>query len=151
MEESNAALICEEKKMSKDINADKFEVANRWLYLQNRNISFLEKLKNTGVDKIILYGASEFALRLLEQCENENNIVEIIGIVDRSISSKGTFYKSIPLLSFNDILKLDMRNVKIIITAMGFCEEIKNNLEEKEIINFISLKELIYDAYCNMS
>ena len=44
-----------------------------------------------------------------------------------------------------------MRNVKIIITAMGFCEEIKNNLEEKEIINFITLKELIYDAYCNMS
>ena len=43
-----------------------------------------------------------------------------------------------------------MKNVKIIITAMGFYEEIKINLEEKEIFNFISLKELIYDAYCSM-
>lgn len=137
--------------MSRDINIDKFELANRWLHLQNRNISFLEKLKNTGVDKIILYGASEFALRLVEQCENENNIVKIIGIVDRSISSKGMFYKSIALFSINDILKIDMKNVKIIITAMGFYEEIKNNLEDKGISNFISLKDLIYDAYVNMS
>lgn len=136
--------------MSKDSNAEKFEIANRWLYLQNRSISFLENLKKSGFDKIIIYGASEFALRLIEQCENENNIVSIIGIVDKSISSKGMCYKSIPLLSFSDILELDMKNVKIIITAMGFYEEIKINLEEKEIFNFISLKELIYDAYCSM-
>lgn len=150
MEESNAIVICE-GKMSRDSSVEKFEVANRWLHLLNRNISFLEKLRNTGVDKIIIYGASEFALRLIEQCENENNIVKIIGIVDRSISSKGMFYKSIPLLSFSDALELDMKNVKIIITAMGFYEEIKSNLEEKGILNFISLKELIYDAYCSVS
>ena len=144
-------MIYEEKKMSKDNSEEKFNVANRWLHLQNRNISFLEQLKNTGVDKIILYGASEFALRLIEQCENENDVVKIIGIVDKTISSKGMSYKTIPLLSFSDILELDMKNVKIIITAMGFCEEIKNKLEEKKIMNFISLKELIYDAYCSMS
>ena len=81
--------------MSKDNSEEKFNVANRWLHLQNRNISFLEQLKNTGVDKIILYGASEFALRLIEQCENENDVVKIIGIVDKTISSKGIDRKSV--------------------------------------------------------
>ena len=59
MEKSNAFVIYEEKKMSKDNSEEKFNVANRWLHLQNRNISFLEQLKNTGVDKIILYGENK--------------------------------------------------------------------------------------------
>lgn len=67
---------------------------------------FPNPLTDTGINKIIFYGASEFALRLVKQCENEDNIVRVVGIVDRSISSKGMFYKTIPLFSLSDFLEL---------------------------------------------
>lgn len=135
--------------MSKQVNLEKFELANKWLCLQNNNISILQQLKERGISKIIIYGASEFAVRLLEQYENENGIVEVVGIGDKKISSKGAYYKNIPLLSIDDIVESNMNGdgVYVIITAMGFCTEISKELHGKGITNIISLRELIYDSY----
>lgn len=130
------------------MNDEKFELANKWIRLQNKKISILKSLKDTGITKIILYGASEFALRLLEQCDNEDNIVEVVGIADKKIRSKGGYYTNIPLLSIDDIKEFDMDDTCIVITAMGFYEEIVDELKEKGITNFISLREIIYDVYC---
>lgn len=129
-------------------NAEKFELANKWIRLQNKGVSIIRNLRNKGVEKIVLYGASEFALRFLEQCDNENNIVEVIGIVDKKITSNGGNYRDIPLLSIDDIVDLDSENTFVVITAMGFYEEILGELHQKGIMNVISLKELIYDVYC---
>ena len=126
---------------------EKYELANKWIRLQNKKISILQSLKNKGISKIIIYGASEFALRLLEQCENEN-VVEVIGIADKNITSKGEYYKDIPLLSVDDLIESDMRNVCVVITAMGYYNEISNELKEKGITNITSLREMIYDVYC---
>lgn len=134
--------------MSESINAEKFELANKWLRLHNKNISILQSFKNKGISKIIIYGASEFALRLIEQFENENKLAAIIAISDKRITSKGTYYKNIPLISIDDIAGMDLDGVSVVITAMGFYEEISNELRSKKITNFISLKELIYDIYC---
>ena len=134
-------------KLSTQINLEKFELANKWLHLRNNNISILQNLKERGITKIVIYGASEFAVRLLEQCENENGIVEVVGIGDKKISSKGAYYKNIPLLSINDIVEMDINGLYVIITAMGFYTEILRELHEKGITNIISLRELIYDSY----
>lgn len=127
--------------------SEKYELANKWIHLQNKKISILQNLKSKGISGIIIYGASEFALRLLEQCENEG-VVEVIGIADKKISSKGGYYKDIPLLSVDDILDLDMGHVCVVITAMGYYNEIINELKAKGISNITSLREMIYDVYC---
>lgn len=134
--------------MSERINFEKFELANKWLHLQNKNISILQSLRNKGISKIIIYGASEFALRLIEQCEKKSEPTEVIAISDKKITSKGTCYKDIPLISIDDIARMDINGVCVVITAMGFYEEIASELRNKEITNFTSLKELIYDVYC---
>lgn len=144
MENCDETLIVEGMSVDKE----KFELANKWIRLQNKKISILKVLKENGVTEIILYGASEFALRLLEQCENENDIVKIIGISDKKISSKGGFYKNIPFLSLDDMKEYKKDNVCIVITAIGFYEEIKSEFQTKGIGNFLSLKDLIYAAYC---
>lgn len=155
MEESDAAIRRYwwwekrmEEKTHAQINIEKFELANKWIYLLNRKKSILQNLRDKGIIKIIIYGASEFGVRLLEQCENENNIVEVIGIVDKKISSKGAYYKNIPLMSINDIVNLNMNDTSVVITAMGFCEEIMDMLKSEGIINIISLKEMIEDTFC---
>lgn len=132
--------------MPKGNFVEKYEVANKWIRLQNRKISILEPLKSKGIMKIILYGTSEFALRLLEQCENEKNIVEVIGIADKKITSRGAYYKNIPLLSIDDIQEMIVDDVYVVITAMGFYDEIVKELQEREIANYISLKEVIENA-----
>lgn len=125
---------------------EKYEIANKWLRLQNRNISILQPLKDKGITKLILYGTSEFALRLLEQCENENNIVEVIGIADKKISSRGAYYKDIPLMSIDDIQEVNIDGTCVVITAMGFYDKIVKEFQEKGIVNYVSLREVIEDA-----
>lgn len=134
--------------MSEIINAEKYELANKWLRLQNKNISVLQSLTNKGISKIIIYGASEFALRLIEQCEKESEPTEIIAISDKRIASRGEYYKDIPLISIDDIKSIDMEDVCVVITAMGFYEEIADEFRDREITSFISLRELLYAVYC---
>lgn len=144
MENRNGNLIAERKFVDKD----KFELANKWIRLLNKKVSILKSLRDNGITEIILYGVSEFALRLMEQCENENHIVKIIGISDKRISSKGGYYKDIPFLSLNDVKEYKKDNVCIVITAMGFYEEIRREFQEKGIKNYVSLKDLIHTVYC---
>lgn len=134
--------------MDVDVIAEKYELANKWIRLQNKGISVLQQLKKKGIEKIILYGASEFALRLLEQYEKELSIIEVIGISDRKVSARGDFYCDIALLPLNEIAKLDEKNIWVVITAMGYCKEIMGELQNKGISNIVSLQELIDDAYC---
>lgn len=134
--------------MSEKMNAEKFELANKWLRLQNKNISILQNLKVKGIEGIVLYGASEFAVRLLEQCEKENMPVKIVAIADKKISSMGTYYKDIPLISINDIAGMNRDTICVVVTAMGFYDEIADELQNKGITNVKSLKDIIYDAYC---
>lgn len=137
--------------MAVDVNAEKFELANKWIRLLNKRISILRKLRAKGLRKIVIYGASEFALRLLEQYENESDVIEIVGIADKRVSSRGAFYKGIPLLSINDIADLDEDGMCVVITAMGYYREIMDELQVKGVSRFISLKELVYDACCQGS
>ena len=134
--------------MFTQVDNEKFELANKWLRLQNRNISILQGLRNKGITKIIIYGASDFALRLIEQCENENNVVKIIGIGDKKISSKSGDYKNLPYLTIDDIALLKMENMCVVITAMGFCEEIRSELRKRGISKIISLKEMVNEVFC---
>lgn len=127
-------------------NLEKYELANKWLHLQNKNVSIFENLRKNGINRIIIYGASDFALRLIEQCENEKNM-KIIAIADKMISEKKEYYQSIPLVSIDNIQSMQDDNTCIVIAAVGFQDEIINDFNNRKIKNFILLRDLIYDAY----
>ena len=133
--------------MTVDVSAEKFELANKWIRLLNKRISILQELRVKGIRRIVIYGASEFALRLLEQCEDEAGIIEVLGVSDKKISSQGDFYCGIPLVSIHDIKKMESEDMCVVITAMGYYEEILGELQKEGILRIISLQELIYDAY----
>ncbi len=132
--------------MSEQVNLQKYELANKWIHLINQKKSILENLKRRGIDKIIIYGASDFALRLMEQCENEQ-IVEILAISDKLIVNDEGQYKEIPLISLDKIQNFIEDNTCVVITAMGYCEEIVDEFRKKGIEKFILLSDLIYDSY----
>jgi 4-hydroxy-3-methylbut-2-enyl diphosphate reductase IspH len=52
----------------------------------------------------------------------------------------------IPLITIDELEKMDLLHTYVVITAMGFYEEIKNELEQRNIGNVISLCELIENA-----
>ena len=130
--------------MSEQVNLQKYELANKWIHLINQKKSILENLKRRGIDKIIIYGASDFALRLMEQCENEQ-IVEILAISDKLIVNDEGQYKEIPLISLDKIQNFIEDNTCVVITAMGYCEEIVDEFRKKGIEKFILLSDLKFN------
>lgn len=118
----------------------KFNVASSWLRIIYKHRSIVEDLKKKNIDQIIVYGASEFALRFIEECEKEN--INVAAIADRQVSGRGYAYKGIPLISIEDILEPEMENTCIVITAMGYAEEIEKEFQTRGIKNYMFLQEL---------
>lgn len=117
-------------------------------YIAARGI--LRAIANTGgireaIDKcalnnahIIFYGASELADILIKLCEKEK--IRIDGLCDRIVCSDGWDYLGVPLISI-DTLK-DMSDVTVIITALGFEKQIKDDLRQIGINNIKSVREI---------
>lgn len=112
----------------------------RWLQLHNTGRSLFKNLLRNGIKEIVIYGASEFAVRLIEEAEKEK--YTIVGIVDRKITQQGGSFKGIPFLSINDI----SQDVYVVVTAMGFEDEIKSELEEKGLVSIMTLQDVIEGA-----
>lgn len=128
-------------KRQLSIMTEKYDIANKWMYLHNHKIKIVKDLIDRGIQQVIIYGASEFAVRLIEYCENEKYMIQ--AIADKKITYSGGEYKGIPLISMDEIGKMDLSSTCIIITAMGYCEEIKKEFEQKNIKNVMSLRELV--------
>jgi hypothetical protein len=139
--------ICEIDKCKKQqiIANEKYEIANKWIFLLHHDKPLTENLLKKNVNQIIIYGASEFAVHLIEQCKREK--FEIKAISDKRIKHSGGLYMQIQLITIDELEKMDLLYTCVIITAMGFCEEIKNELAQRHIENVISLRELVNDAF----
>jgi FlaA1/EpsC-like NDP-sugar epimerase len=131
-------------KKQLEIMDEKYNIANKWIYLLSNDKPLTENLNRNNINQIIIYGASEFAVRLIEQCKREN--FAIMAITDKKIKHRGGFYREIPLITADELEKIDLLHTYVVITAMGFYNEIKDELAQRNIKNVISLCELIEDA-----
>ena len=52
------------------------------------------------------------------------------------------------MVSIRDIKKIESEDMCVVITAMGYYEEILGELHKEGVLRTISLQELIYDACC---
>jgi hypothetical protein len=123
---------------------EKYQIAYKWILVLNHDKSLTENLLKKGINQIVIYGASELAVRLIEQCKRES--YEIMAITDKKIKHSGGFYMEIPLITMGELERTDLSHTYTVITAMGFYNEIKDELEQRNIKNVISLRELIEDA-----
>lgn len=130
-------------------NADvyKFHIANKWLCLRNKNSSILDSLYARGITGIIVYGATELAQRLMEECEKEDSRISLLGIADKQIGEKGGYYKEIPLIPIDQLAEMNSEGVMIVVTAVGAMKEIMADLQKRGVMNVITLQDLVYDAY----
>lgn len=128
-----------------EVNTEKLNISMKWLDLTLKNKSIIQPLRSREIQRIIIYGASEFALRLLEVAKKEN--FEIIGISDKRVVSIGNEYAGISLRMLDELLEIGQRDEWIVITAVGFDDEIKKELNSKGFYNLIFLKDLVWDTY----
>jgi hypothetical protein len=131
----------EKYKKQAGILKEEYQIAIKWIYLLNNEISLTEKLSNKGINKIIIYGATEFAVRLVETCKNEN--FEVNAITDKRILHNGGSYMGIPLITIEELQKTDSANTYLVVTATRYYDEIKSELENINIKNVISLRDLL--------
>jgi hypothetical protein len=131
-------------KKQLEIMDEKYNIANKWIYILNRDITLTQGLIKNGFNQMVIYGASEFAVRLIECCKKEK--FEINAIADKKVKHGGGTYMEIPLITIDDLEKLDLSQICVVITSMGFYDEIKDDLNKRHIKNVISLRELIEDA-----
>ncbi len=145
MEEIDA--VVRKAEMMGNVDADKFHIANKWIYLLNKNVSVLAPLYDRGTTGIIIYGVTDLALRLMDECAKKDSKIEVLGITDKRIGAKGGFYEGIPLIPVNRLTEKSGEGVMIVVTAVGALKEIMTDLKGRGIRNMIALQDLIYDAY----
>lgn len=131
-----------EEKRKREILEQQYQTANKWVELFCRGIPIKKRLEEWKIEKIIIYGASEFTLRLLSCCEKEN--INVAAITDKKITVMGGFYKDIPLVPVNNVKDYLDDNVFVVVAAMGYFEEIKSELEKMGYGQILSLKKLLY-------
>lgn len=131
-----------EERKKREILVQQYQTANKWVELFCRGITIRDRLKEWGIKGIVLYGASEFAVRFLQRCEKEKIVIS--AITDIRINAEGGFYQNIPLVSVRNINKYLGDEDYIVVTAMGYYEEIKTGLEKEGYARIISLRTLLY-------
>ena len=118
----------------------RLKCAQEWLRMYCHGETIRDKCKQKQIENIVIYGVSNFASLLIEACLKEE--IHIVGISDKKITKEGMDYLEIPFISPQMVGKLG-NNITIVITAMGFAEEIKKEFTNRGMNNVISLLELI--------
>lgn len=134
-------------KIWENADAKKFHIANKWICLLNKNISILAPLYNQGIAEIVIYGMTDLALRLMEECAKKDSRISVLGITDKRISANGGSYEGFPLIPVDQLGEMRSEGVMIVVTAVRALKEIMSDLQMRGISNVIALQDLIYAAY----
>ncbi|MBQ2883884.1 MAG: hypothetical protein IJE43_08960 [Alphaproteobacteria bacterium] len=130
----------------------KFHIAMRWIRLLQHGITIPNYLKDKNISSVIIYGATDFAIRLVEEFIRAEQLRNIKAISDKLITCEGMYdYQGIPCVSPDRITKYVQEDTLVIITPMGWAETIKRELEGWGVKKLITIQELIYDICSEMN
>ncbi|MDE7430768.1 MAG: hypothetical protein K2N34_02460 [Lachnospiraceae bacterium] len=138
-------LLWEKKYLDEKAKTNRLEVlyrtAGKWLELFSRGISLESRLREWGIKRFVIYGASKFSLRMLDCCEREK--IAVAAITDKRITVMGGLYNDIPLIPVQNLQNYAKSDGYIIVTAMGYFEEIRSELEHMGCQRILSLEQLL--------
>lgn len=116
-----------------------YQLFNAWLILKNQNIGLYKYFYDNNYASIGIYGFKELGKRLLE--ELNSNKIEIKFIMDKNVRINDDNIKIPQLISPQDkIPEVDV----IVVTAIHYIDEIKNELMKKTTADIISLEDVVY-------
>lgn len=120
-------------------NNYKLDTALAWIKCAQKGKSPIDRLRESGIDEVIVYGVAELGKLFIDEAKQRE--YKILGITDREICSGGYKYQDIPLLKRNDMKKYG--EYTVVITAMTFWKEIRNELMMDGVKNIVTLRELL--------
>ena len=122
-------------------NVLKFYTACLWIASMQNNISPIDNLRKKEIDSVIVYGITELGELFVKEAINKQ--FNIKAIADKSVNNGNYTYNNIPVISINELLSSQYRHEYIVITAMSFEMEIREELNAIGIKNIISLLDLL--------
>lgn len=108
---------------------------NRWLHLKQQNKSIVEYLHDEGIETVAIYGMSYLGQRLYDELKNTD--IDVCYAID---NNSGAVYTEIDIYSPKDQLK---KVDAVIVTAVTFFDEIKDNLSNKIDAKILSLEDIL--------
>ncbi len=114
-----------------------FLLMNQWVKVKQRKRSIADFLERKGYKRIAIYGMSYVGSTLVEELKDSK--VHVLYGIDKKMDS---IQSNLNIVTIEDELKeVDA----IIVTAITFYDEIKNELRNKVTFPVISLKDVLYE------
>lgn len=123
----------------KDQNNYKLMTSILWIKCLLRGKSPFERLREKGIDEIIIYGITELGEMLVQESLNEG--YRVVGITDRKVVKGQYDFENIPVLTMDELR--NYREKHIVVTAVMFWDEIKRELNAQGYDKVIALWELM--------
>lgn len=128
----------DEKQQLSDKHLRLYKMMNQWVRVKQEGTNLSSYLEGQGLKRIAIYGMNYAGETLVEELRNSN--IEIAYGIDKR--AKGLFAE-FPLVSMDDTLEeVD----GIVVTAVSFFDEIKEELSTKVSCPILSLEDIIYEA-----
>lgn len=127
---------CDIRKMS-DKHLKLFLMMNQWVRVKQRGKKIENYFKKNGYKRIAIYGLSYAGETLLDELKNTE--IQVAYGIDKNIDG---VYADIEIFSADD--KLEEVDA-IVVTAITFFSEIKENLSKKINCNIVSLEDILYE------
>lgn len=116
-----------------------YYVYDRWLELRQKNILLSSWLLRRGYNKIAIYGGRELGARLFQELQNTE--INVAYVIDKN--PENSLCKDISIVRPNEKMgEVDA----IVITAIYYAEEIKQELGSKVSCDIVSLEELVFNS-----
>lgn len=129
------------EKKSNDMLTEKYNTTLAWLKKANKGISIHDMIDEYGFKEVIIYGIDELGMRLIEACIRDS--VKISAIADRRIEEGGYAFSNIPMVPIKCLSEYQNETTGIIVSAVGYFDDIEKNLTGLGLHNIISLRKLI--------
>lgn len=139
MECNNAIFMEKGGDRPMSIDFERYKIAFEILRLLTNGESLKSRLQKKEYRNIVFYGASEIADIVLKLCRKEG--IDVIGICDSKIIKDGWDYLGYRMLTKDTLVK--MHDITVIVSAIGYSDEIKKDLDDLGLKNVVLLREAI--------
>ena len=115
-----------------------FLMMNQWVKVKQERKNLASYLEEKGYRKIAVYGMSYAGETFIDELKNTN--IQVIYGIDQKADR---IYANVNLVTIDDNLEeVDA----VIVTAITFFDEIKENLSEKMDCPILSLEDILYEV-----
>ena len=131
-------LMCQKRKWQLYVS-----IYDRWMKLRHNHVNILEYFEKNSINKILLYGLNSFVDRIVE--ENDNYILEIMGVIDKNPNSKSDKIQSFRL--GDDLPETDAILVTAVYYLNDICEDIRSCYGKIPIFSLTELIQFSEESY----